>query len=150
MDIIQISIILSIISCILTAILLPFTLYALILVKSLEKQTHTVQFMPVDEAVRESFEMTKLLVDSGADVNKGTSDFFPVLNAVNGFFDPNSDSNHDACRIIKYLKDAGADINKKERHGRTPLDEAKGYLVWEDYMDKANEIIKCLESMGAR
>ena len=55
MDIIQISIILSIISCILTAILLPFTLYALILVKSLEKQTHTVQFMPVDEAVRESF-----------------------------------------------------------------------------------------------
>jgi len=55
MDIIQISIILSIISCILTAILLPFTLYALILVKSLEKQTHTVQFMPVDEAVREGF-----------------------------------------------------------------------------------------------
>jgi len=58
MDIIQISIILSIISCILTAILLPFTLYALILVKSLEKQTHTVQFMPVDEAVREGFEET--------------------------------------------------------------------------------------------
>ena len=55
MDIIQISIILSIISCILTAILLPFTLYALILVKSLEKQTHTVQFMQVDEAVREGF-----------------------------------------------------------------------------------------------
>ena len=58
MDITQISIILSIISCILTAILLPFTLYALILVKSLEKQTHTVQFMPVDEAVREGFEET--------------------------------------------------------------------------------------------
>lgn len=51
MDIIQISIILSIISCILTAILLPFTLYALILVKSLEKQTHTVQFMPAEEAL---------------------------------------------------------------------------------------------------
>lgn len=51
MDITQISIIFSIISCILTMILLPFTLYALILVKSLEKQTHTVQFMPVDEAV---------------------------------------------------------------------------------------------------
>ena len=54
MDIIQISIILSIISCILTAILLPFTLYALILVKSLEKQTHTVQFMPIDQAVTEN------------------------------------------------------------------------------------------------
>ena len=51
MDITQISIILSIIACILTAILLPFTLYALILVKSLEKQTHAVQFMPADEAL---------------------------------------------------------------------------------------------------
>ena len=51
MDITQISIILSIIACILTAILLPFTLYALILVKSLEKQTHTVQFMPAEEAL---------------------------------------------------------------------------------------------------
>ena len=51
MDITQISIILSIISCILTAILLPFTLYALILVKSLEKQTHTVQFMPAEEVL---------------------------------------------------------------------------------------------------
>ena len=51
MDITHISIILSIISCILTAILLPFTLYALILVKSLEKQTHTVQFMPAEEAL---------------------------------------------------------------------------------------------------
>ena len=53
MEITQISIILSIISCILTTILLPFTLYALILVKSLEKQTHTVQFMPIDDAVKE-------------------------------------------------------------------------------------------------
>tara|TARA_A100001035_G_C27553774_1_gene395374 strand:+ start:173 stop:418 length:246 start_codon:yes stop_codon:yes gene_type:complete len=53
MDIIQISIILSIIACILTAILLPFTLYALILVKSLEKQTHTVQFMPAEEALNQ-------------------------------------------------------------------------------------------------
>ena len=55
MDITQISIILSIISCVLTAILLPFTLYALILVKSLEKQTHTVQFMPVDQAANVPF-----------------------------------------------------------------------------------------------
>jgi len=55
MDITQISIILSIISCILSAILLPFTLYALILVKSLEKQTHTVQFMPVDQSLNDKF-----------------------------------------------------------------------------------------------
>tara|TARA_R100000773_G_C4178361_1_gene89099 strand:- start:443 stop:688 length:246 start_codon:yes stop_codon:yes gene_type:complete len=51
MDITQISIIFSILSCILSMILLPFTLYALILVKSLEKQTHTVQFMPAEEAL---------------------------------------------------------------------------------------------------
>ena len=51
MDITQISIILSILSCILSVVLLPFTLYALILVKSLEKQTHTVQFMPAEEAL---------------------------------------------------------------------------------------------------
>jgi len=54
MEITQISIILSLLSCILSIILLPFTLYALILVKSLEKQTHTVQFMPVDQAITES------------------------------------------------------------------------------------------------
>ena len=63
MDITQISIILSIISCILTAILLPFTLYALILVKSLEKQTHTVQFMPVDQAVKDTFAETDATID---------------------------------------------------------------------------------------
>jgi len=55
MEITQISIILSLLSCILSIILLPFTLYALILVKSLEKQTHTVQFMPTDEALKDAF-----------------------------------------------------------------------------------------------
>tara|TARA_A100001201_G_scaffold105952_1_gene90638 strand:+ start:92 stop:334 length:243 start_codon:yes stop_codon:yes gene_type:complete len=63
MDIIQISIIFSIISCILTMILLPFTLYALILVKSLEKQTHTVQFMPVDDVVKENFADSDKVID---------------------------------------------------------------------------------------
>ena len=55
MNIIDVSIILSITACILVAILLPFTLYALILVKSLEKQTHTVQFMPTNEALDPNF-----------------------------------------------------------------------------------------------
>lgn len=64
MDITQISLIFSIISCILTAILLPFTLYALILVKSLEKQTHTVQFMPAEEALNtEKFADTDNVID---------------------------------------------------------------------------------------
>jgi hypothetical protein len=51
MEIAQISIILSLLACILCIILIPLTLYALILVKSLEKQTHTVQFMPAEEAL---------------------------------------------------------------------------------------------------
>ncbi len=51
MDISQISIILSLLSCILCIILIPLTLYALILVKSLERQTHTVQFMPAEESL---------------------------------------------------------------------------------------------------
>ena len=72
MDITQISIILSIISCILTAILLPFTLYALILVKSLEKQTHTVQFMPIEDAIKqESFADSEKVFD---DINKEQQD----------------------------------------------------------------------------
>ena len=63
MDITQISIIFSILSCILSMILLPFTLYALILVKSLEKQTHTVQFMPVDQAVKDKFGESDNVID---------------------------------------------------------------------------------------
>ena len=63
MDITQISIIFSILSCILSMILLPFTLYALILVKSLEKQTHTVQFMPVDQAVKDKFGENDNVID---------------------------------------------------------------------------------------
>tara|TARA_B100000902_G_C27318211_1_gene922624 strand:+ start:372 stop:617 length:246 start_codon:yes stop_codon:yes gene_type:complete len=67
MDITQISIILSIIACILTAILLPFTLYALILVKSLEKQTHTVQFMPIDEPIANKIDEASSEID---EINK--------------------------------------------------------------------------------
>lgn len=63
MDITQISIILSLLSCILSIILLPFTLYALILVKSLEKQTHTVQFMPTTEALDPEFDKQDTLFD---------------------------------------------------------------------------------------
>ena len=63
MDITQISLIFSLLSCILSMILLPFTLYALILVKSLEKQTHTVQFMPVDQAVKDKFGESDNVID---------------------------------------------------------------------------------------
>jgi len=81
MDIIQISIILSIISCILTAILLPFTLYALILVKSLEKQTHTVQFMPIDQAVNENtnLEADNIFEDINKEQQEENEDFYRMV-----------------------------------------------------------------------
>jgi len=81
MDIILISIILSIISCILTAILLPFTLYALILVKSLEKQTHTVQFMPIDQAVNENtnLEADNIFEDINKEQQEENEDFYRMV-----------------------------------------------------------------------
>ena len=48
-------------------ILLPFTLYALILVKSLEKQTHTVQFMPADEPITNNMQDSSSEID---EINK--------------------------------------------------------------------------------
>ena len=81
MDITQISIILSIISCILTVILLPFTLYALILVKSLEKQTHTVQFMPAEEALNTAnFEDSeKIFDDINAEQKEENEDIYRMV-----------------------------------------------------------------------
>ena len=55
MNIIEICIILTIVSCIISSIVLPLTLYALVLVKSLERQTHTVQFMPTSDALDSDF-----------------------------------------------------------------------------------------------
>tara|TARA_A100001201_G_C4074225_1_gene196824 strand:+ start:613 stop:855 length:243 start_codon:yes stop_codon:yes gene_type:complete len=80
MDITEISIILSILSCILTMILLPFTLYALILVKSLEKQTHTVQFMPVDQASSTSFgESDKVFEEINQDQREENEEIFKMV-----------------------------------------------------------------------
>jgi len=81
MDITQISIILSILSCVLTAILLPFTLYALILVKSLEKQTHTVQFMPAEEALNQtSFaEQAKIFDEINQEQQEENEDIYQMV-----------------------------------------------------------------------
>ena len=67
MNFVEISLILSIVSCILTAVLLPLTLYALILVKSLEKQTHTVQFMPTTDVLDPSFSDSKVFEEINED-----------------------------------------------------------------------------------
>ena len=61
MNIIEICIILTIVSCIISSIVLPLTLYALVLVKSLERQTHTVQFMPTEDAIDPAFSNQEVL-----------------------------------------------------------------------------------------
>jgi hypothetical protein len=75
MNFIEISLILSIVSCILTAVLLPLTLYALILVKSLEKQTHTVQFMPTSEALDPTFSNQKVFEEINQDQKEENEDY---------------------------------------------------------------------------
>tara|TARA_R100001594_G_C4011567_1_gene257090 strand:+ start:815 stop:1045 length:231 start_codon:yes stop_codon:yes gene_type:complete len=46
--------------CILATISICLALYAVILAKSLEKATHTVQFMPVDEQFSNAEDMDKV------------------------------------------------------------------------------------------
>ena len=75
MNFIEVSLILSIVSCILIAILLPLTMYALILVKSLEKQTHTVQFMPTSEALDPSFSDQKVFEDINQDQKEENEEY---------------------------------------------------------------------------
>ena len=75
MNFIEISLILSIVSCILTAVLLPLTLYALVLVKSLEKQTHTVQFMPTTEALDPSFSDPKVFDEINEDQKEENEEY---------------------------------------------------------------------------
>ena len=80
MDITQISIIFSLLSCILSIVLLPLTLYALILVKSLEKQTHTVQFMPVDQAANTPFgESDKVFEEINQDQKDENEEIFKMV-----------------------------------------------------------------------
>tara|TARA_B100000427_G_C15209365_1_gene463977 strand:+ start:305 stop:535 length:231 start_codon:yes stop_codon:yes gene_type:complete len=50
----------AILACILSVISVCLALYATILAKSLEKATHTVQFMPVDENFSNTEDMDKV------------------------------------------------------------------------------------------
>ena len=79
MNIIEICLILSIVSCIISAIVLPLTMYALILVKSLERQTHTVQFMPTEEALDPTFSNQKALNDINADNKEDNEEIYRMV-----------------------------------------------------------------------
>ena len=59
-DIIVMLYISAFLGCILGIISICLSLYAVILAKSLEKATHTVQFMPVDEQFSNSEDMDKV------------------------------------------------------------------------------------------
>ena len=59
-DILVMLYIFSFLGCILGVISICLSLYAIILAKSLEKATHTVQFMPVDENFSNTTDMDKV------------------------------------------------------------------------------------------
>ena len=61
LDIKQILIIVSLLGCILGVIGVILSMYAIILAKSLEKATHSVQFMPVNEAIDPDFSNQKVM-----------------------------------------------------------------------------------------
>tara|TARA_R100001244_G_scaffold59370_1_gene49947 strand:+ start:256 stop:495 length:240 start_codon:yes stop_codon:yes gene_type:complete len=79
MNIIEICLILTIVSCIISSIVLPLTLYALILVKSLERQTHTVQFMPTDEALDPTFSNQEVLNDMNKDNKEDNEEIYRMV-----------------------------------------------------------------------
>jgi len=60
LDITVILNIVALLACILSIISVCLALYAVILAKSLEKATHTVQFMPVDEKFSNPEDMDKV------------------------------------------------------------------------------------------
>jgi len=60
LDITVILNIVALLACILSIISVCLALYAVILEKSLEKATHTVQFMPVDEKFSNPEDMDKV------------------------------------------------------------------------------------------
>ena len=79
MNIIEICIILSIVSCIISSIVLPLTMYALILVKSLERQTHTVQFMPTEDALDPNFSDQKAFEEINKDNKEDNEDIYRMV-----------------------------------------------------------------------
>jgi len=67
-------------------------------------------------------EVAKVLVDAGADVNKGQAKFTPLMNAASwGAYD-----------IVQFLLDHGADPNLKNEMGKNALQEAD-YDAWTRY-----------------
>jgi len=58
------------------------------------------------------FEMAKMLIDNGADVNKESALGTPLMNAVTNLWNVD---------IVELLVKSGADLNKQDKDGRTAL-----------------------------
>tara|TARA_R110000824_G_scaffold181569_3_gene362438 strand:- start:1037 stop:1255 length:219 start_codon:yes stop_codon:yes gene_type:complete len=67
--------ILSLFACIFSFFSVGLSLYACILAKSLEKATHTVQFMPVDEDFSNKKDMDEMNVEQKED----NEDFYRMV-----------------------------------------------------------------------
>ena len=65
----------------------------------------------IDAAYLNNVEIVKILIDNGADLNKGDSDMNPLLYAVDG-------ANYE---IVELLINAGADVSMNTRDGDSPL-----------------------------
>ena len=68
-------IILALFSCIFSFFSVGLSLYACILAKSLEKATHTVQFMPVDEEFSNKKDMEEINIEQKED----NEDFYRMV-----------------------------------------------------------------------
>ena len=79
LDIKQILIIVSLLGCILGVIGVILSMYAIILAKSLEKATHSVQFMPVNEAIDPDFSNQKVMEDINKEQKEDNEDDYRMV-----------------------------------------------------------------------
>ena len=79
LDIKQILIIVSLLGCILGVIGVILSMYAIILAKSLEKATHSVQFMPVNEAIDPDFSNQKVMENINKEQKEDNEDEYRMV-----------------------------------------------------------------------
>lgn len=79
LDIKQILIITSLLGCILSVISVILSMYAIILAKSLEKATHSVQFMPVNDAIDPDFSNQKDMVNLNEEQREDNEDDYRMV-----------------------------------------------------------------------
>lgn len=69
----------SFLGCILSAISICLSLYAIILAKSLEKATHTVQFMPAEQTLDPNFSNQKDIEEINVEGKEENEDIYRMV-----------------------------------------------------------------------